>query len=101
MKSKETIFKEAIRSRLDDQLRNIGYKKDDDRKGFIKYVCSNNYLKFVFEWNQTSFDPSDLIISDGSEDLFSLGDASLICNTLNSNTSIIQYIYLIVYQLNG
>ena len=53
MKDKETIFKEAIRNRLDDQLKNIGYKKDEEWKGFIKYVCSNNYLKFVFEWNQT------------------------------------------------
>jgi hypothetical protein len=53
MKEKESIFKEAITNQLENQLINLGYTKEEDWKGFLKYKCSNNYLKLVYEWNQS------------------------------------------------
>ena len=52
MKDKESIFKNAIEEYLDSQLNEIGYKKTEEWKGYIKYESINNYLKFYFEWNR-------------------------------------------------
>ncbi len=52
-KDQETIFKEAIKNQLENQLRNFGYSIDEEWKGYLKYKCQNNYLNFIFEWNQT------------------------------------------------
>lgn len=39
MKDNESIFKEIIKN----QLVEIGYKKEEEWKGFLKYRCQNNY----------------------------------------------------------
>ena len=53
MKDKESIFKNAIEEYLDSQLNEIGYKKTEEWKGYIKYESINNYLKFYFILNGT------------------------------------------------
>lgn len=52
MKDKETIFKEAIKNNLENQLQIFGYSKVDEFKGYLKFKCPNNYLGIFFEWNR-------------------------------------------------
>jgi len=49
MKDNESIFKEIIKNQLESQLVKVGYEKEEEWKGFLKYSCQNNYLKIVYE----------------------------------------------------
>jgi hypothetical protein len=53
MQDNESIFKEKILHHLDAQLRSVGYQKEEDYKGFVKYMNQNNYLKLIYEWNRS------------------------------------------------
>lgn len=49
----EIIFKNAIKKHIDFLLKNLGYLKTEEYKGFISYKSSNNYLEFSFDWNRS------------------------------------------------
>ncbi len=49
----EIIFKNTIKKHLDLLLKNLGYLKAEEYKGFISYKSSNNYLEFSFDWNRS------------------------------------------------
>jgi len=51
--SSEIIFKNAIEKHIDFLLKNLGYRKTGEYKGFISYKSSNNYLEFSFDWNRS------------------------------------------------
>ena len=51
--SLEIIFKNAVEKHIDFLLKNIGYLKTEEYKGFISYKSSNNYLEFTFDWNRS------------------------------------------------